>query len=221
MKKLVLLIIVLYVSSSLYSQTEIKVNETNESIGNGSHNALTVRIYEASTKDVEKAWAKLVKSYKAKVSSKNEIFADNAAVKTISENTVDIYAVVKDKKEVYVEMVVAFDLGGAFLSSSNHPNKFKEAKKIVYDFAVETSKEAIRGQLKAAGKVLKKVEKEHADLIKYNENLHKDIEDYKEKIKEAEKNIEENIKNQETKTKEVEAQRLINEQISEREKAIK
>lgn len=222
MKKFVSLIcMILLFSSLLHSQKKIKVRESSENIGDGQHNALTVNIYEASGKDVEKAWKKLMKDYKAKVSIKKEIFADDATIKSMSSNTVDIYAKAGKSKDGEVFLIVAVDLGGAFLSSSMHSDKFKTFKNILYDFAVKTTKEAIRGQLKDAEKQQEKQEKEQKQLVKDNENLHKDIENYKNKIARAEKDIEINLKDQETKKKEIGLQKKLVEEITEKEKSVK
>lgn len=221
MKRAGILIISIFICKIAFSQLEIKVNESNESFEAGTNNALVVNIFEADAKEVEKEWKKLMKDYKAKVSSKKEVFADDATIKNISENTIDIYAYTKPGKDNDLQLVVGFDLGGAFLSSSLHPDKYTAAKKIVYNFAVNVTKEAIEGQQKEQEKVLKTMEKEKEDLIKAKEDLHKAIEDYKEKIAQAEKDIETNVKDQEEKVKEIETQQKVIEDIIAKVKAVK
>lgn len=223
MKTLILLsaITILWVFPS-FSQTEINVMEASESFESGSHNSLTVLIPQASIDDVEKGWKKILKDFSPdKISVKKEIFADNATIKEISANTMDIYAKAVQEEETVVKLIVAFDLGGAFLSSSQHGAQYDAAKKIVYNFAVQTTKEALKGLQKEAEKVLKEKEKEKEDLVDENESLHKNIEDYKKKIEEAEKDIEENVKLQETKQKEIEDQKIVIEEIIKKEKSVK
>lgn len=184
---------------------EIKVKEDKESIAEGKNPVLTVVIYEADESSVEKAWKSLMKDYGAKVSMKSEIFADNATITDISANTVDVYAYTK-KEDDGVKLVVAFDLGGAFVSSSTHSTEYKAAEKIIEKFAIDVSKEAVQDKLDDEKDKQKELESDLADLKKKNEKLHKDIEEYNQKIKDAEEDIITNEKDQEAKTKEIEEQ---------------
>ncbi len=220
MKKNILLIFLTVFTVQLMAQKKISVSESNENIGNGKNNSLVVTIYEASTSDIEKEWKSIMKNYGAKVSSKKEIFADDATIKAIGPNTVDIYARAENNKNGSVKFVVGFDLGGAFLSSSQHSAEFKEAKNIVHNFAVKMSKEAVEAQFKEAEKQQKKNEKDFDSLVKDKSSLEKDIENYKSKIKSAEENIQKNLKEQEAKKKEVEAQKVVMSDLEKKAKAI-
>src|SRR5437868_3143769 len=103
----------------------IKVTESNEKIGNGKNNALVVSIYDATPDEIGKEWKSKMKDYKAKVSMGDEILADNAVIKEINgNNTIDVYARIEKVKEGETKLIVAFDLGGAFLNSSEHKEKF-------------------------------------------------------------------------------------------------
>lgn len=192
------------------AQKKIKVTESNSAIGNGNNNALVITLYEVTPSEVEKEWKSLMKDYNAKVSSdKGQLFADNALIKSMGANTMDIYSKVQDNKDGSLTFTVGFDLGGAYLSSGQHGAQFAEAKKIVYDFAVKTTKNNISEQLKAAQKKQKDMEEAQADLVKDKTELEKDIAEYKEKIKKAEEEIQTNLKNQETKKAEIEAQKKV------------
>lgn len=199
---------------------KIQVSESSENIGGGSNNALVVTIYETDADEIEKEWKSLMKGYDAKVSSKDGIFADNALIKSMGPNTMDIYAKTVKVKDKEVKLIVGFDLGGAYLSSSKHGDQYKEAKKIVHDFAVKMTKEGIGGQMKAAEKVLDKLTDQQKDLVKDQEGLQKDIEDYKAKIKKAEDDIVKNKSEQEKKKQEVEAQKKVVDAISQKQKAV-
>lgn len=206
-------------SLSAFAQ-KISVSESTENIGGGSNNALVVTIYENTADEIEKAWRSLMKDYDAKVSSKDGVFADNAMIKTMGNNSVDIYAKTVKVKDGEVKLIVAYDLGGAYLSSSKHPEQYKEAKRMVNDFAVKMTKEGIGGQLKAAQKVLDKMNDQQQDLVKDQTGLTKDIEDYKAKIKKAEDDIVKNKADQEKKKQEIEAQKKVVDAISTKQKAI-
>ncbi|MCB0397815.1 MAG: hypothetical protein KDD36_14280 [Flavobacteriales bacterium] len=226
MKRSLRIIALITLSYTAVFSQKIKVSETSTKINGGSHNALVVTMNDVSPDDVEKEWKSLMKGYKAKVSSKDEVFADNALIKSISENTLDIYAIAQ-KKDNTVTLYVAVDMGGAYMSSANHPTEYKVMEKIVYDFAVKTMRETIANELKEEEKLYSKLEKEQSDLEKTDERLHKDIEQYKseiEKLKnsitQAEKDIEQNKKDQEKKKTEVAAQKKVVEAVQAKQKAI-
>lgn len=219
MKKIFTLLAAAAFSLTAFAQ-KINVSESTESIGGGSNNALVVTIYEADPEAVEKAWKSLMKDKDAKVSTKDGVFADNAMIKTMGNNPIDIYAKVVKLKNNEVKLVVGFDLGGAYLTSGKHPEQYKEAKKMMYDFAVKMTKEAIAGQMKAAEKAHEKLVDQQKDLEKQQKDLEKDIEEYKAKIKKAEEDIVKNKADQEKKKQEIEAQKKVVGAIADKEKAV-
>lgn len=206
---------------------KIKVDESNERIGNGKNPALVVNIYDATPDEVESKWKSLMKDYKGKMSTSDGVFADNAVIQTINgNNTVDVYAKAEKVKDGETKLIVAFDLGGAYLSSAMN-DKLKEAKKIVNDFAVKTTKDAIAGQRKDAEKVLGNLEDDKKDLEKKQEKLNSNIEDYKakiedynKKIKEAQDDLAKNKTDQEKKKGEVDAQKKVVEAVTAKENAV-
>ncbi|MBN2681227.1 MAG: hypothetical protein JXR58_01855 [Bacteroidales bacterium] len=212
--------VVLFLSFNCFSQKKIEVEENSYSFSAGRENALTVTVYESNKDDVEKAWKKFIKNYKGKVSSKKEIFADDCEIKDVSPNTVDVYAAFEVNKDGDVTVYVGFDLGGAYLSSSSHPDKYKAAKKIVREFGVSATKDAIAEKLKEAEKVMKKLESDKEKLVKENETLHKNIEGWEKDIEKAKSDIKTNEGNQQDKTKEIETQQKVLEEIIEKEKKV-
>ncbi len=218
LKKVFFCLIFMFCVSLVFAQ-KITVKERNEKIAGGSNNALTVVISGASEKMIEKAWEDVMKGYGAKVSSKGEVFADNATIASLSPNTVDVYAKTESEGENY-KFIVAFDLGGAYLSSSLHSSKYKDAEKIVYDFAVDVTKKAIEEQLREAEKEQSKLEKKLDNLVGDNEKLHKDIEKYKNSITQAENDIETNLKDQEDTKATLESQKKAVEAIQEKLKNV-
>lgn len=222
MKKITLLLFCTIIAfSNLKAQKKIQVRETTTEFSTGKQSSLVIDIFEVSEKDVDKELKSWMKGYKAKVSSKKEVFGDDATISEISTNTVDIYAKTAENKNGGVTLSVAFDLGGAYLSSSSHPKEFKAAEKLVYDFAIKVSKDAVAALLKEEEKVLKDLEKDQKNLEKDQKNLEKDIEDYKSKIQQAEKDIEKNKKEQEEKQKAMKEQEKKIEGVKAKEKAIK
>src|ERR1035437_9276717 len=206
----------LLIAFSCFSQ-KIKVAESTERIGGNKNPAFVVSIYNTTPDEVASKWKSLMKDYKGKVTVKDEVFADNAVIPSINgNNTIDVYARAEKVNEGETKLIVAFDLGGAFLSSSSPSDKVKEAKQIVHDFAVKTTKEAIAGQRKTAEKVLSNLEGDQHDLEKQQKKLNSNIEDYKSKIddynkriKDAQDDLSKNKTDQEKKKQELDAQKKV------------
>src|ERR1700756_665071 len=211
MKKYILTIAVAISSLSFFAQ-DIKVKESNESFSNGGHNSLSVTLYVTDANMVEKEWKSKIKDFGYDKSSEknNEYFFDNVTMKELGNNTLDVFSkVTEQKSEKTVTLTVAFDLGGAYLSSSEHKDKFEYVKKMMHDFAVKITKEDLDDQIKAAGKVLSTLQGKQSDLEKDNKGLADDITNYNQKIKKANEQIEQNKKDIETKKGEVAAQQKV------------
>ncbi|NVO02481.1 MAG: hypothetical protein HXX09_07225 [Bacteroidetes bacterium] len=218
MKKILLFSALLILSQVSFAQ-KIKVVDGKEKIGGGSNSSLSVMIYEATDSQVEKAWKSLMKDYNAKVSTKDGVFADNATIKDMSANTVDVYAII-EKKDNAIRLIAAFDLGGAFVSSSTHSSQFKVAEKMLLDFAKKVSLDAIAEILKEAEKEQSKKQKNLDNLKSDKTDLEKDIEKYNKQIAQAKSDIEKNIKDQETATKELDLQKKVVTDILEKQKKV-
>src|ERR1043165_6085465 len=210
MKKLFTLAFAVTMMLSASAQ-KIKVKQSSENIGGGSHNALTVTLYGISPSDAEESFRSYMKKYDGKRSSKNgEVFVDHAKISEMGNNTIDVYGKALGKKgDPEITFVVGFDLGGAFCNSGDHKDQYNAAEKIVKDFAVKATKDAIESQLKDAQKVQSKLEDDQKSLEKDNKNLNEDIEDYKKKIKKAEDDIVKNKADQDKKKSEIEAQKKV------------
>jgi len=219
MKKITL-IIALFLFSFLLNAQEIKVKEDKDIIAGNKNPVLVVTIYGAKVSDVEKAWKSLMKGYKASVTNKNEIYANNATITDISAKTMDVYAIA-DKQDDGVKLTVAFDLGGAFMNSSAHPDQYKAAVKIITNFAVDQSKIAISAKLDDEKSKQKDLEDNLRDLQKKNDKLHKEIEDYKARIADDEKDLDTNHKDQETTTEKIESQKKVVDEVQKKLDSVK
>jgi len=192
MKKYIFsLLAILFIVPAFAQKT--KVDESNEKIAGNNNNALVVWIKNSDKKIVSKEWVALMKKNKAKVSNKKEIFADDVILPNISANTVDIYAVAEQNKSD-VKLIVAFDLGGAFLNSKMHNEQYKVAEKMVYDFAVEMSKQNLQSSITAENKKISDFEKKKSKLESDSKNKQKEIDNMKKKIDSYEKIIGQNQK---------------------------
>lgn len=211
MKKHVLLLLTPLFALAVHGQSvKIKVEEKSENIGGGSHNCLVVTIYDAKPDDIKKEWKSKMKDYNAKVSGGDEIFADNALIKEVSDNTCDVYAKTeKGNADNETKFIVGFVLGETWLSSSSNSSSYKAAEKIVKDFATKMSKDAMNDIVKAEQKKLDALKDNEADLEKKNKNLNDDIADYQKKIDQAKADIKTNEDDQAKKKAEVEAQQKV------------
>ena len=230
MKKVSVLIIALAITSTGFSQKKaakkpvapateaapaarlsqkIVIKESPEPIGGGTHNALTVKIPDINPAEAEEGFKSHMKAYNGKRTSKEgSAFIDNADIKEMSDNTVDVYAkAVAAGKDV--NFSVAFDLGGIFLSSTTHKDKYLVAERIVKEFAVKMTREPLLEQLKNAQKSQSKIEGEQKSLEKDNINLNEDIQNYKAKIRTAEENLAKNKAEQDKKKLELETQKKV------------
>ncbi len=220
MRKLTLFLFAILFSSISWGQ-KITVHEQSEDLGKGKNNALVVTIYGADESDVEHAWKSLMKDYGGKVSStKGIMLAQNAIIKTMGDKPIDLYARFDVKKDE-VELVVSFDLGGAFLSASAHPDKYKIAEKIMHDFAAKATADAINDKLKVQQKALDKLTGQEKDLEKDNKNLNSDIDDYQNKIKKAQDAIVKNKDEQAKKQTEISNQTKVVEELDKKAKDVK
>lgn len=206
MKKLLSGIFVILCAISAQAGTVNVIEETSK-IAGGNNNALTVVIYEADFEVVLKAWKKEMKDTKAKVKkSSGEIFADDAVIKKLGEHPMDIYART-EKVEGGCKLIIGVNLGGAFLNSSKHKDKYNLFASFVEEFAKLQVKNSIKEQVEAAEKELKSRQKEQEKLVKEKGDLKVKIEGYNNDIKEAEGEISSNENNQENQKKLIEEQK--------------
>ena len=208
-------------SISFTAQYKVLVSEKSVHFNDGDYNSFSTTIYELPIKEVEKLWKKEMKDMKANVSTKkSEMKGDDARLKSMGENTFDIYSKAHETDKG-VEISIAFDLGGAFLSSSQHSEQAKEMKKIIYEFSVNGTKEGIRGILKEELKIQVDLEKQQQDLVKQKEKLENNIENWKKNIEKAKDDIQNNLKNQDDKKKAIDDQGKVVDAVKEKEKSVK
>lgn len=168
-----------------------QVREATASMSQGTNNALLLDLDYADAEKVLDEFEKYVDDFKAKTKKKKgEVFADNAQVKSINgNNTIDIYARA-DKADTKSVLTVWFDLGGAYLSSKLHGEKYGEADKWLKMFAKRIVKKGIEDELKAEQKKVEIFADEQKNLTKEKEKLEKSIVEGEKAIKEMEVKIE-------------------------------
>ncbi|MEN0005553.1 MAG: hypothetical protein AAF798_15495 [Bacteroidota bacterium] len=205
-KSVLFLALLLSFSQLLIAQ----VDQENRKMSQGVHPALTMMLPAVDAKDVDDVWKDYVKDFydtkTKRIRKTDEYFSDDAEITAIGgSNTVDLYATFDEVGED-TEMCLWVDLGGAFLASAEHPNRYAEAEKMMLRFGIEVAKFQTNEELEAEEKKLKKIQSELSKLERANKRYHKNIEEAKERIKKAEENIVENEQSQEATKKLIEEQ---------------
>lgn len=218
MKKIFSLAIA-FIAFGTYAQVDIK--ETNVNI-DGSKNGFEIAIPYADKKSCEKELKDLFKGWKGSFSDKKGIMkADDCKNRKMGENTFDVFGTVVENGEEGCTVLVAVDLGGAYMSSGEHGSQYKVMEAELREWAVETAKEFVGEIVKEEEKNLKDRQKELEDLEKDQSKKEEEIEDYKKKIEENEKDIEQSKKDQETKKEEIKTQEGILQEAQKKLEGIK
>lgn len=218
MKKLFTLLS-LAITVGAFSQVNVK--ETNVNI-DGGKNGFEIEIPYADKKTTEKELKDLFKSWKGSFSEKKGIMkSDDCKNKDMGENTFDVFGTVVENGEDGSKALIAVDLGGAYLSSSEHSSQFKIMQGILQSWGVKTATIFVSEMEKEEAKNLKDRQKELEDLEKEQEKMEKEIEDYKKKIEENEKAIEQSKKDQEKKKEEIKTQEGVVQEVVKKKESIK
>jgi hypothetical protein len=218
--KILQILVFFFISVKVFSQS-IEVKESNRSMSLGNNSALSVMIYGVSDDDILKGIQKKLKDLDGKTSSKkDEVFADNCIVKSLGNNTYDIYATSVAKNKEDVELNLFVNLGGAFLDSKN-TNEFTYFKTMLYEFAVEETKKPILKAIEEATKLYESQNKDLKNLVERNESLNKEIKDCESTIEKNKSELKDNAKNQEDKKAELSTQQTLIESTKKKLEAIK
>ncbi len=188
MKKVTLLVALVFGLSSIYAQ----VKEAKRFMSQGQNNALVVSLQKSDKDDVEKEWMRIVKEFGGKtkkIAKTGEIFTDNANIPAMSRNTVDVYALIEERGPD-AELVVWFDLGGAFLASDMHTTRYPYAEKLLGDMSLKVSEAAMEEELLKQESQLKRLADKLNELRTQKGEITNEIMKYVDKITEAKNKIE-------------------------------
>lgn len=226
MKTLMLtLTLLLACIASGLAQIKVEIKEETKAMSKGSFNALTMDLPGTKAKDVEKTWKKYTKKTRGKTKydrKMNEYITDDATLKEMSDNTVDIIAKIEERGEG-TAMTVWFNLGASYLSSKDYSERYPAGEKFLKKFADEVSAELIEEELKAQEKLLKEKENELKKLEKEKANYEQTIKDAQATIKKMEENIanaendiKQNTEDQKAKETEINDQKKVVEEVKAR-----
>lgn len=190
----------------------------------GTNNSFAILIDGLDAKEVEKQWDEFLKINKAPKPRKDrksgEIFTDDASLPAISANTIDLYATVNEKDKTSAEIVIWFDLGGAYLSSMDHADRIEALQKWLGEFTLQTRVRKVELELEAEEKKLGDMNKEFAKLAKEQESLEKTIADAEKKIQEAKKGLEVNASAQQNAKSGIEEQQKVVDKVKDKLKRV-
>ncbi|MFT5646304.1 MAG: DNA repair exonuclease SbcCD ATPase subunit [Aureispira sp.] len=227
---LTLFALVALVSTS-WGQIDSPVKEETKANSKGSFNALTMELPGTTSKGVQKAWGKFIKKLKGKTKfdrKTNEYIADDATIKDMSDNTVDIIMKIEERGQDGTAISVWFNLGASYLSSKDYAERYPAGEKILKQFANLVSADMIEEELKEAEKqlkeledLLKKLEKDEAQRIKDIETYRATIQKMEESIITAEGDIKKSEEDQGNTTLTIEEQKKIVEDIQKRLDSVK
>jgi hypothetical protein len=208
MKKYILAL-ALIAPLSLFAQKKIEVREGSDNLNGSSHPSLTVMAYVKDGDKLLKAFKEKMKDHGGKVSTKKELFADDCEWKAFGPNAFDAYAKIEEVKGEGFKLIVGVDMGGAWMSPSQHGEQTRLFKTLLQELAVKVSKDEVEDEVRAQEKLLEKEMDQQKSLEDKNADLKKDIEDYKKKISQAESDIKTNEENQKKKKEEIEKQKEV------------
>jgi hypothetical protein len=208
MKVLKLVLALVICSSTVFGQNIIE--EERLMAVNGMQNAYVIEIASSDKKAIEKSWSSYLKKYKGKTKKNKktgEFFTDNATLKNLSSNTVDIYSKLSPSGDKTV-LMVWFDLGGAYLSSTEHPEKTTKGQAVLLEFGATYETKVDMAALKVQEDALKDLKNEQKKLVKDHASHDAEIEKLKARIIELEQKKVDNLKMQAEKEKAIKAQVL-------------
>ncbi|MBL6963933.1 MAG: hypothetical protein ISR55_08920 [Bacteroidetes bacterium] len=195
--------IMIFTSSLLAQEYDFSVSESKMVLGGGMNNSLSVNIYETNEKEITKSWKSLMKKEGAKVEVNSEIVANNVLLKELSDLPFNCFASIKSLGNNSYQLNTSVNLGGAFLTFNDHPDKYKIFSNFISEFAKATTLKSIENQLKSANQELSNKQSDLGKLIDTKDKLERNIEVWKNDIQKAEDNIQVNMAEQEDKKNEL------------------
>ncbi len=170
------------------------VKEENSTYSKTSANSLVIVIPEATIKSVEKEWKALLKVYGGKAKgSKGKITAENVVISTMGQNPLSILSKINSVSDG-VELSVAFNDNGNFISSSQDRSQYTAAENLLYNFALRVAKQGVGEKSSLVKKEYDNLEKQQKKMEEKQKRLQSNIEKWERNIKDANREKEKNVK---------------------------
>lgn len=197
-----------------FAQQAVEVSEGGTNFSSGNHNTLSVIINNADPKVVSKAWARELRGWKCRPKGRQELTSKDCRTRSMGDRPFYVLSSVDEVSGKGVRVRAAFDLGGAYLSSTAHPDRFQAARQLLYVFAAEQTRVAIRAEIEAAQKLLAERQAAFTAAQRKEQQM-------KDEIVERERQLEAAKKAQIEKLAELDAQRAVVTGLEEKLKAVK
>ena len=217
--KPILLFITLFIAGNSFSQM-LRVNEGSQSTVKGNQTALLIEIPFVSEDFIIDELKSYLKDWGKCKEIKGEYVVSLGEWKEYGPKLFDVYAHAQIQKNGGASLSFSIDLGGAFLNSQDHADKYVLFKKSIEAFGRSVASKWINNELDKETKVLKTLEKEQSDLEEDKVDLEKEIEDFKKRIEENQKKIQENLSSQEKQKSAMKTQTTKIEEIEKKKKEI-
>lgn len=198
------------------------IQENDRTMSLGSKPGFTITISDLDIKEVERLWIEYLKESKAKTKKDrktNEVIADDGSFPSISSNLMDVYASFAERNK-QTEMTVWVDLGGAFLSRRQHPEKMDAFNQWLSEFGRRSRVRKVELELLSEEQIFKDQKKEFDKLVKEEERLKKEVTEAEQRINQAKKELEINAANQSNRRQEMEKQQIKIQEIEARKKRV-
>jgi vacuolar-type H+-ATPase subunit I/STV1 len=193
-KILTLVFILQLAISPVFAQKKPVVKEQMTSYGKTSANSLVIVIPEASMKSVEKEWKSLIKVYSGKAKgSKGMITAENVVISTMGTNSLSVLSKIAPVSDG-VELSVAFNDNGNFITSSQDRSQFAAAENLLYNFGLRVARIGVGEKSSAVQKEFATLLKKQKDIEAKQKRLQSNIDKWEGNIKDAKRENEKNEK---------------------------
>ncbi len=198
------LIIGLLLVAGVHNNGFCQIVETQNMSSQGSKNSFVMDIPTMESELAEDVWKKLAKDFKGKTKYNKKIgeyFTDDGTVKGMSNNTVDIYARIQGGK-----LILWFDLGGAYLNSTDHEERLFAAEDVFSQFEYELNIKLAELEISQKEKDLKSFTAELSKLEKDKLNIQKLKDKALSEVAEQDRNLANNAENQQVQLEKITAQ---------------
>jgi hypothetical protein len=188
---------------------QMPIQEGARAMSQGLHNSLSILIENADPKFTDKIWKDYLKGFSARpkrIKGYDDTLVDDIDIPGVGlGNTVDLYYEY-EKREAHTLLIVWFDLGGAWLSSTAHPERFDDAERFLTEFYLSVQRALIEIKLNNEERRLSDLQSELTRLQREKQRLEQVIADAEKAIQEARAGISKNLSDQEARKKDIEAQ---------------
>ncbi len=192
--------LILLFSLSILIANFAQVTEESKSMKLGEHNALVIKVDNASKKIAEKVWKDMMKKYRGKTKKKRkevQTTIEKVRLSAITgQESATVYSQIEEE-EGTVEMSLWVPGTEEYLSSTSNPEGYAAAEKLLEDYALEVRIAVVDEEFKSKERILESYQRDLQKLKKNNEDYHNTIKKSEKAIADSEEGLVANEENQE------------------------